>query len=378
MTGVGRRGQRTEAYAEPIASSGHCMDDAKLRHEYDLRRPLLERIKEEAVFTLKNRLAQEGIKVDDVTGRVKEFDSFQKKCRPLLALSEQFEEVRDLAGVRVVCLFLKDTKRVAEVINTEFTVLEVEDKTAAGEPGSFGYMGAHFIVQLADSCCGARYDHLKGLPFEIQVRTISQHAWAAISHHLSYKSATEVPSDLRKDFHALSGLFYVADMHFEMFFKQKQEAIVEVEKKLSTTDQTFNIELNKDTLHTYSIFKFFDKVKYDTPGSLSENFTFYSIKDYIKSISELDLIVKNSVDLALRYMDEAPIEGDVPASMLVFICCAISHEIILNNYLTYIRKNNYIDSEMKKFITNPLIKYRKIFLQRITPSPPPGTSPAAP
>ena len=57
---------------------------------------------------------------------------------------------------------------------------------------------------------GPRYDNIAVLPFEIQVRTIAMDAWANVSHHLDYKSDKDVPAELRKDFYALSGLFYLA------------------------------------------------------------------------------------------------------------------------------------------------------------------------
>ena len=43
-------------------------------------------------------------------------------------------------------------------------------------------------------------------------------AWANISHYLSYKGNASIPEHLRRDFHALSGLFYVGDKHFELFY----------------------------------------------------------------------------------------------------------------------------------------------------------------
>jgi len=43
-------------------------------------------------------------------------------------------------------------------------------------------------------------------------------AWATVSHYLDYKTDADVPLGLRKDFQALSGLFYLADTHFEMFY----------------------------------------------------------------------------------------------------------------------------------------------------------------
>ena len=57
---------------------------------------------------------------------------------------------------------------------------------------------------------------LHGIKFEIQCRTILQNAWASVSHRLAYKGEASIPEALRKDFHALAGLFYVADKHFEL------------------------------------------------------------------------------------------------------------------------------------------------------------------
>jgi putative GTP pyrophosphokinase len=45
-------------------------------------------------------------------------------------------------------------------------------------------------------------------------------AWANVSHYLAYKGDASVPEHLRRDFYALSGLFYVADKHFELFYDQ--------------------------------------------------------------------------------------------------------------------------------------------------------------
>ena len=75
-------------------------------------------------------------------------------------------------------------------------------------------------------------------------------AWASASHYLDYKSEEDIPSDLKRDFHALSGLFYVADKHFEMFFRSRQAAVKEVQK-LSRNNELLGEEINLDTLTAY-------------------------------------------------------------------------------------------------------------------------------
>src|SRR5882724_7674996 len=113
---------------------------------------------------------------------------------------------------------------------------------------SFGYFSVHFICKIRANYIGPRYDGLKDQNFEIQVRTISMDAWANISHYLDYKSDTDIPKDLKKDFFALSGLFYVADTHFEMFFKNKKEQAKKTKKEL---DSNLDIAINLESLDAY-------------------------------------------------------------------------------------------------------------------------------
>jgi len=81
-------------------------------------------------------------------------------------------------------------------------------------------------------------------------------AWASVSHHLDYKQQIDIPRELRTDFGALAGLFYVADTHFELF----KEGIEESRAKLIETvkQDMFDLdqEINLDSLTAYLKWKF--------------------------------------------------------------------------------------------------------------------------
>jgi GTP pyrophosphokinase len=164
-------------------------------------------------------------------------------------------------GSDVVCLFISDIQKIGRLIDNAFDVLEQDNKIDGGDVSSFGYMSFHFIAKMKESYSGPRYKDIRDQVFEIQVRTIAMDAWAATSHYLDYKNEIDVPSDLRRDFYALSGLFYVADRHFEMFFNSKKAAIAEftetIEKKAPNWDQ----ELNLDSLTAYLTTSFPDRKK---------------------------------------------------------------------------------------------------------------------
>lgn len=175
------------------------------------RLPEFELLRDIGMDNLKNAIGKSMIKVHSFTARIKGFDSCVSKVIDK-KIKEPFEAIKDFVGLRVVCLFLSDLDRVEKVINETFEVLDRKDKTNDSGKNVFGYMGTHFIVKLKVG------KETNPMPFEIQVRTIAQDAWASVSHHLDYKS-NSIPKELEKDFHALSGLFYVADTHF-LFIKQ--------------------------------------------------------------------------------------------------------------------------------------------------------------
>lgn len=83
------------------------------------------------------------------------------------------------------------------------------------DPDRFGYLSLHFIARLSDGRVElVEYRRFKGLRFEIQIRSILQHAWAEIEHDLGYKSASGVPAEVRRRFARVSGLLELADSEF--------------------------------------------------------------------------------------------------------------------------------------------------------------------
>jgi len=168
---------------------------------------------EEGKSVLKEAIAKSGIKVHSIIGRIKDFDSCVKKVTDK-KIENPFEGINDFVGLRVVCLFLSDLDKVEKVIERTFEIVERKDKINNDRKDVFGYMGKHFIVKLKAK------KETNAMPFEIQVRTIAQDAWDSVSHHLDYKTDS-IRDEFKRDFYALSGLFYVADTHFSFIQQDK-------------------------------------------------------------------------------------------------------------------------------------------------------------
>lgn len=159
------------------------------------------------------------IKTHTINCRIKEVSSILDKVRRK-NLDNPFKQIHDIVGFRVVCLFLADLEEIGNIIRSKFDVFEEDDKINDKEINIFGYMSLHMKAKLKNPTELDLGDEVKKIPFEIQVRTIAQDAWASISHYLDYKKKSVIPEHLKRDFHALSGLFYVADTHFS-FIRQE-------------------------------------------------------------------------------------------------------------------------------------------------------------
>lgn len=178
-----------------------------------------------AKYRLFTEISKKKIKIHSLEDRIKTFDSFLDKMKRKKT-KEPFREIQDLLGLRIVCLFRSDLYSIRTIIRDIFEVIEEDNKIDNTAANIFGYMGIHFIVKLKN-VSGEDQMPIGDLPFEVQLRTIGQHAWASISEYLYYKQETSVPRNLRRDFYALSGLFHVADSQFEILRKQQLESLLQ-------------------------------------------------------------------------------------------------------------------------------------------------------
>lgn len=193
--------------------------EAEFLLAYREREPRLQRLLEEAVNILSTTLASSHVPVASISGRVKTLESAVAKHERRANDSEPdgglvLDSFPDMVGVRVVCPFPGNIDEVREVVEPLFEVLEVDDKIAAYADSPSGYQSLHMTLKLRGDYAGPRYDDIKHIPFELQVRTICMDAWAGVSHQLAYKNEHDASPEIRADFRALSGLFYVADKEF--------------------------------------------------------------------------------------------------------------------------------------------------------------------
>lgn len=101
-------------------------------------------------------------------------------------------EIRDIAGVRVVCPFVSDVYWISDMLTSQpdVTVLEVEDYIVHPKPN--GYRSLHLIIQIPVYLS----DRTEHVPVELQIRTIAMDFWASVEHSVYYKYDGTVPPGL--------------------------------------------------------------------------------------------------------------------------------------------------------------------------------------
>lgn len=173
-------------------------------------------------FTLKldmlvrDLLAAEKIEFHLLESRTKDVTSFRDKvARTSKAYRDPLSEVTDLCGLRVIAYYQDQVDAIGKLIATEFLVDNENSLVHSASGAEFGYKSSHFIIRLKQDRGGLReWYGLSGFTAEIQVRTVLQHAWAAISHKLQYKREEDVPQILKRKLFRLSALFEIADDEF--------------------------------------------------------------------------------------------------------------------------------------------------------------------
>lgn len=222
--------------------------------DYFERKPLFESLCSEVVYILKKRLKDAGIETALVISRVKTLNSFLGKIERK-NYRFPFQETTDLAGVRVVYLYKDDLNKIKEVVNRNLKVVEEVDKTQ-NDVDRFGYEALHYLVEVDRKTSGARYEDLKNLVCEVQVRTVLQDSWAIIDHHLRYKTESQVPRLLRRQIHRLAAILEEADEKFSEISKERTKYIEWLYNENTSIEAILNEELNQDSLVVYLKKKF--------------------------------------------------------------------------------------------------------------------------
>jgi putative GTP pyrophosphokinase len=141
-------------------------------------------------------------RIDRVAARAKDIDRFMDKAaREIdgkLKYSDPLNEIQDQMGVRIVTYYASDLPRLREIVLDYFAPVE-EQLIVPDDASQFGYEGLHYVLFIPDDIRdpGISKDDCPEF-FEMQIKTLFQHAWAEANHDLAYKSERSLAHSQRR------------------------------------------------------------------------------------------------------------------------------------------------------------------------------------
>ena len=152
----------------------------------------------------------------EVSYRTKELLSIVKKIKKKLREKDySYSHLNDKLGIRIICTFQSEMDTIDAYLHKYFKILKVERKKDTLDVKTLDYISNHYDACIKTSVKQFNKNgDLKDLVFEIQVRTLNQHAWANTSHSLSYKQEADIPPSLMRKVYRLLSLYEIADDEF--------------------------------------------------------------------------------------------------------------------------------------------------------------------
>ncbi|MFQ6792371.1 MAG: GTP pyrophosphokinase family protein [Thomasclavelia sp.] len=130
--------------------------------------------------------------------RLKSLDSIVNKLRKRnleVSLESMNNNLTDIAGVRVICNYVSDVYRIADLLVKQSDIKLIKRKDYIKHPKDNGYRSLHLVVEVPIFLA----QKVQPITVEIQIRTIAMDFWASLEHHLRYKAENEVPDGVRDE-----------------------------------------------------------------------------------------------------------------------------------------------------------------------------------
>ncbi len=181
----------------------HCR---AILQEYEDNLPRFREVEAQVRDTLRRTLQDAGLAVAAIESRVKGYDSLAGKLELKGHKYKSLANLTDILGLRVITFYIDDVDKVASAVERLFTIdwENSVDKRKIHEIDSFGYLSLHYICSIPDF----------PYRFEIQMRTLLQHAWANMDHDTGYKSGVEIPRRYLRNMSRLAGMLELVDDEF--------------------------------------------------------------------------------------------------------------------------------------------------------------------
>lgn len=165
--------------------------------------------------------------IEHVSTRVKSAESIIRKARRKnlpLSLEAIRENIKDIAGIRIICSFVSDIYRISEMIQSQSDIEVIEVKDYIKNPKPNGYRSLHIVMTIPVFMS----DRVEHVHVEMQIRTIAMDFWASLEHKIYYKYDKNIPE------------------HLSSQLKEAADTVSELDRKMEHINKEINILKEND------------------------------------------------------------------------------------------------------------------------------------
>lgn len=152
--------------------------------------------------------------IENIKSRIKSQESIMRKMEKRglpRTFSCMMNNIRDIAGIRVICPFITDVYQVARLLISQEDVELLQIKDYIREPKENGYRSLHMIVMVEVNFS----DRKRSVPVEIQLRTIAMNFWASTEHQLRYKKERSFTEEMHRQLKECADIMAEADQKMQ-------------------------------------------------------------------------------------------------------------------------------------------------------------------
>ncbi len=161
--------------------------------------------------------------IEFIKTRIKKPDSIATKLKKKglpLSIETIRNHLNDVAGVRVICAFIDDIYKIADMLIAQDDVHLIKTKDYIKNPKMNGYRSYHLIVEVPVFFS----DHKEQMRVEVQIRTIAMDFWASLEHQVKYKKDIKDAENIAYELRACADVINRTDFHMQAI----RDSIVEI------------------------------------------------------------------------------------------------------------------------------------------------------
>jgi putative GTP pyrophosphokinase len=168
-------------------------------------------------------------RIDRITARAKSIDSFLKKAQTKdnnhSIYEDPLNQIQDQIGARIILFYKSDIDTISSEVKKYFRFIE-EKEIVPDRDQEFGYFGVHFLLLFPSDVFDIKISQ-KDSPkcFELQIKTLYQHAWSEANHDLGYKPSCDLTKEEKRKIAFTAAQSWGADLIFDELFKSKSSEV---------------------------------------------------------------------------------------------------------------------------------------------------------